>query len=195
MTNPPKHVLIFLPTEREAFMIGHFFISRNCADEVVFFFDREHQMSIMEKGVSELKLLHGEKVSQTASLDWTKFETIVVPSLDILPEKSDSSYAKMAKNIFGDSYKDAKFNSDVFIFFGGNFRGLILAYEFGKVHPELRPNVRVISSIFKCLRKVFFLFFCHIFFPFFRSTRDLPVFLGQETPSSSSENKKKQRLR
>ena len=159
MTNPPKTVLVFLPTEKEAFMIGHFLISRNCADEVVFFFDREHYMSSMEKGVSELKLLHGEKVGQTASLDWSKFKTIVVPNLDVLPEKSDGSYAQMAKNIFGENYKDVQFNSDVFLFFGGNFRGLILANEFGKVHPQLRPKVRIISSIFKCLREVFFLIF------------------------------------
>ena len=49
--------------------------------------------------------------------------------------------------------KDVIFHSEVKVLFGSNFRGLVVAREFGRVFPELRPSVFVLSSYIYCSRK------------------------------------------
>ena len=108
---------------------------------------------------------------------------IIIPNIDILPDKPDRSFATMAKNLFGDKLKDIKFHPEVTVFFGSNFCGLIVANEFGKIFPELRKSVYVISSMFSCSRKVYvyYIFSYFIISIFQRDMRRQDVFQERKT--------------
>ena len=163
-------ILIVLPITKGSFILGHYLLSRNLTQEVTFFWDASHEMKHMSQDFAELELLYDNgRVTHINNTDWSRLKMIIIPNIDILPDKPDRSFATMAKNLFGDKLKDIKFHPEVTVFFGSNFRGLIVANEFGKIFPELRKSVYVISSMFSCSeRYVYFIFFHILLFLYFK---------------------------
>ena len=177
-------ILIVLPITKGSFILGHYLLSRNLTQEVTFFWDASHEMKHMSQDFAELEVLYdngrGTHINNT---DWSRLKMIIIPNIDILPDKPDRSFATMAKNLFGDKLKDIKFHPEVTVFFGSNFRGLIVANEFGKIFPELRKSVYVISSMFSCSRKVcvYYIFSYFIISIFQRDMRRQDVFQERKT--------------
>lgn len=61
-------------------------------------FDTEKDMiTDIEDGL----LIEGERLKTTDSLDWSIFDTVIFPQLDVQPDKSDAEYAIMIKRLFG----------------------------------------------------------------------------------------------
>jgi len=80
---------------------------------------------------------------------------IVIPSLDVLPQKTRADFSSMCNITFQKMAEEgAQFKEDVSIFCVGNTSGLICGYEFGQVFPHLRHNLVIISSIFYASRQV-----------------------------------------
>ena len=88
------------------------------------------------------------EVDITFSKDWSAFDLIVIPSLNVEPGCTDVLFARYTKQLFEKHLKNLKFKEEAQILFGQNMRGLITMFELGKIHQNLVGRMFTISSIY-----------------------------------------------
>ena len=61
------------------------------------------------------------------------YDYVVIPNLNIFPSYNERRYADVVSKLFRMHLTDIKWNEDVTVVLGQNFRGLIAAHEIAKV--------------------------------------------------------------
>jgi len=140
-------ILIAYPVDHASLIVADK-LAMEIGNEITFFIDPKIDNEFMVDAANDLQCVMDKKVNIIKHQDWTLYDYVVIASLNIFPSNTDKVYADNVHKLFRMHLTDVKWNENVNVVLGQNYRGLIASREIIKVHPSLKGSVFVFSSIY-----------------------------------------------